>query len=203
MTEEAIQPVANENTKTEEFVPAWKIKADKLKKGIEQDLGVQVVFRSDNNVACEPTLVSEKQESNSYPYVVEEPAGFIAPKYEWFGTRKGWIETANIKQGQDLAKLQEQVNTLQGNVDSLADTKQAVANDKQELMGQIQELKNSDKENTKSLAQILTMVSMLAAQKQPASPTNSNNVNTTQDTAPNSDTEDSTQDTKPVEEGEN
>lgn len=98
----------NANT-TDTFVPAWKIKYDKLKKKAASD--EQVVFRSDKYYDCLPVLMS-KQTTMIYPFVAEEPTGYIAPKYNWDLIGRGWVETASLTQGKEIEMLKAQVADL-------------------------------------------------------------------------------------------
>lgn len=110
------------------FVPAWQVKSDKLKEAVQQGYGVQVVYKSTNEESCEPTLVTEGQASDNYPFVVEEPVGFIAPKFLWNGTTRGWVETASTQQGKVLAEAQNKIAELQQQVTDLGATAGQVDN---------------------------------------------------------------------------
>lgn len=156
------------------FVPAWQVKSDKLKEAVQQGYGVQVVYKSTNEEPCEPTLVTEGQASDNYPFVVEEPVGFVAPKFLWNGATRGWVETASIQQGKVLAEAQSNIAELQqqatdfgktvGQVDTVNKQVQA---DKTEFTNAITALKQSSQETSSAiqtqLGQLITMVSSLAA----------------------------------------
>lgn len=73
MTEETNAPTqGTEPEQQASFTkPEWLVKTEKLKEAVKQGLGAQVVFRSDNNVDCEPQLASEPQSTTVYPTVVE------------------------------------------------------------------------------------------------------------------------------------
>lgn len=161
-------------TEATSFVPDWKIKSDKLKEAVQQGYGMQVVYKSTNEEPCEPTLVTERQASDNYPFVVEEPVGFIAPKFLWNGTPRGWIETASIQQGKALAEVQSNIAELQQQVTDFGKTagqveavNKQVQADETEFTSAITALKQSSQENSSAiqtqLGQLITMVSSLAS----------------------------------------
>jgi hypothetical protein len=165
---------AAQATETASFVPAWQVKSDKLKEAVQQGYGVQVVYKSTNEESCEPTLVTEEQASDNYPFVVEEPVGFIAPKFLWNGTTRGWIETASIQQGKVLAEAQNNIAELQQQVTDFGKTagqvdtaNKQIQADKTEFTNAITALKQNSQETSSAiqtqLGQLITMVSSLAA----------------------------------------
>lgn len=166
-------------TETASFVPAWQAKSDKLKEAVHQGYGVQVVYKSTNEEPCEPTLVTEVQASNNYPFVVEEPVGFVTPKFLWNGTTRGWIETASIQQGKDLATAQNNIAKLQQQVTDFGKTAGQVDNvnkqvqaDEAEFTNAITTLKQNSQENSSAtqvqLGHLITMVSSLVVANKPA-----------------------------------
>ena len=165
---------AAQATETASFVPAWQVKSDKLKEAVQQGYGVQVVYKSTNEESCEPTLVTEEQASDNYPFVVEEPVGFVAPKFLWNGTTRGWIETASIQQGKVLAEAQNNIAELQQQVTDFGKTagqvdtaNKQIQADKTEFTNAITALKQNSQETSSAiqtqLGQLITMVSSLAA----------------------------------------
>ena len=161
-------------TETTSFVPDWQAKSDKLKEAVQQGYGVQVVYKSTNEEPCEPTLITEKQASDNYPFVVKEPVGFVAPKYLWNGTTRGWIETASIQQGKDLAtaqnnivKLQQQVTELGATAGQVNTVNKQVQADEAEFANAITALKQNSQENSSAiqvqLGHLITIVSSLVA----------------------------------------
>lgn len=166
------QPV--QAAETASFVPTWQVKSDKLKEAVQQGYGVQVVYKSTNEEPCEPTLVTEEQVNDNYPFVVEEPVGFVAPKFLWSGTKRGWIETASIQQGKVLAEAQNNIAKLQQQVTDFGKTAGQVDNvnkkiqaDETEFTNAITALKQNSQENSSAiqaqLGQLITMVSSLAS----------------------------------------
>lgn len=161
MTEETTTTGANTGsteTKTADtFVPAWKIKSDEYKAKASDD--EQVVYRSDQYNDCLPVLMP-KSSAITYPFIAEEPKGFIAPKYNWGPVEKGWVETASIAQAKDIKLLKNQVADIQKNNES-------VAQDNKEITEKINNIseksENYEKSNSQQLGQILTMVSTLLA----------------------------------------
>ncbi|WP_303865169.1 hypothetical protein [Alkalibaculum bacchi] len=165
---------AAQATEPASFVPAWQVKSDKLKEAVQQGYGVQVVYKSTNEESCEPTLVTEEQASDNYPFVVEEPVGFIAPKFLWNGTTRGWIETASIQQGKVLAEAQNNIAELQQQVTDFGKTagqvdtaNKQIQADETEFTKAITALKQNSQETSSAiqtqLGQLITIVSSLAA----------------------------------------
>lgn len=113
MTEETTNTT---QTKSDTFVPAWKIKADELKAKAADD--EQVVYRSDNYYDCLPVLMP-KQTVITFPFVAEEPTGFIAPKYNWSPIGKGWAETASLTQAKEIEMLKANVADLKETADDV------------------------------------------------------------------------------------
>lgn len=111
MTEETTNSAVNAETTekqaTETFVPAWKIKADNLKKKLADN--EQVFYESDQYFDCLP-IARPKDAPNVFPFTSEEPTGFIAPKMDW-GNRH-WVETASIQQGKDIEEMKSQIAEL-------------------------------------------------------------------------------------------
>ena len=173
---------AAQATEPASFVPAWQVKSDKLKEAVQQGYGVQVVYKSTNEESCEPTLVTEEQASDNYPFVVEEPVGFIAPKFLWNGTTRGWVETASIQQGKVLAEAQNNIAELQQQVTDFGKTagqvdtaNKQIQADETEFTKAITALKQNSQENSSAiqtqLGQLITMVSSLAAANKPEAQT--------------------------------
>ena len=72
-------------------IPVWKQRADNLVDKV--DSNSQLVYKSNNLVDCEPTIIGHMLSANEYPNVVEAPdAGMIQPKYNWQKTR--WEDLA-------------------------------------------------------------------------------------------------------------
>lgn len=174
MTEETTNTTSATETKSDTFVPAWKIKSDELKKKVGPD--EQVVYRSDNYYDCLPVLMPAKQATSVYPYVVEEPIGYIAPKYSWNSENRDWIETASIQQGKEIEILKAQVADLKENNQTATQATQKI----DEKVNAITEKSEKyEKSNSQQLGQILTMVSTLLAKSTlgttPTTPTTNTN----------------------------
>lgn len=169
MTEETTTSANTESTKTktaDTFIPAWKIRSDELKAKASDD--EQVVYRSDQYNDCLPVLMP-KSAVITYPFIAEEPTGFIAPKMDWTPGRCHWIETASIQQGKDIAILKEQVETLK-KID------QSASQDSQKITQRVNDMSEKtekyEKQNSQQLGQLLTMVSTLIAKSGTAANTN-------------------------------
>lgn len=161
MTEETTNSAVNAETTekqaTETFVPAWKIKADNLKKKLADD--EQVFYESDQYFDCLP-VIRPKTAPNLFPFTSEEPAGFIAPKMDWTPGNRRWVETASIQQGKDIEVLKNQVKLLK-------DAGQTASQDNQKITEQVNTISektdNYEKQSSQQLGQLLTMVSTLIA----------------------------------------
>lgn len=119
MTEETTTSANTESTETktaDTFVPAWKIRSDELKAKASDD--EQVVYRSDQYNDCLPVLMP-KSAVITYPFVAEEPTGFIAPKYNWGPIGKGWVETASLTQAKEIEMLKANVADLKETADDV------------------------------------------------------------------------------------
>lgn len=117
MTEETTNTnVSATETKSDTFVPAWKIKSDELKAKAADD--EQVVYRSDQYYDCLPVLMP-KTAVITYPFIAEEPIGFIAPKYNWGPIGKGWVETASLTQAKEIEMLKANVADLKETADDV------------------------------------------------------------------------------------
>lgn len=119
MTEETTTSANTESTETktaDTFVPAWKIKSDEYKKKAADD--EQVVYRSDQYYDCLPMLMS-KEAAITFPFIAEEPIGFIAPKYNWSPIGKGWVETASLTQAKEIEMLKVNVADLKETADDV------------------------------------------------------------------------------------
>ncbi|WP_265668310.1 hypothetical protein [Lactobacillus amylovorus] len=159
MTEETTNSGVNTETTekqaTDTFVPAWKIKADKVKEELGDN--EQVFYESDQYFDCLP-IARPKDAPNVFPFTSEEPTGFIAPKMDW-GNRH-WVETASIQQGKDIEVLKNQVKLLK-------DAGQTASQDNQKITEQVNTISektdNYEKQSSQQLGQLLTMVSTLIA----------------------------------------
>lgn len=152
MVEETNQTATPEVAKTDTaFVPEWKVKADKLKKGIEEGLGVQIVFDAPQNGGCEPRLSSTKVTRDNYPTVIEEPTGLICPQFNWFSsdsTKRGWFEAAPAAQGRKIEELSDDLKKV---VQNQMQIKQDQANADKEKQA-------DDKKNDQAI-KLMTMIS--------------------------------------------
>lgn len=171
MTETANTSVNNGTTETQTtdtFVPAWKIKADELKKKASADEAV--FYESDQYFDCLPVL-RPKEAPAVFPFTAEEPTGFIAPKMDWTPGRRHWIETASIQQGKDIETLKTQVATLKKVGQTASQDNQKIA---QQVTDMSEKTEKYEKQNSQQLGQLLTMVSTLIAKSGTAPAANTN-----------------------------
>lgn len=121
MAEQTTEPQA---TEPNENKPEWLVKTEKLEEAVKQGLGVQVVFKSNDETDCEPQLATEKVADTSWPTVVEEPPkSFQNPKYIWTGAFRGWIDNNIVAQGKEIEQIKDDVKSLNDYKDT--QTKQA------------------------------------------------------------------------------
>jgi uncharacterized coiled-coil protein SlyX len=105
----------------------WQEIADNLAKQKEKDnLDVQLVYTSNNDINCMPTFIPLKITDNLYPYVVEAPTGMKDPKYNWQTVQ--WEDKDIERQAdaittlkQNVAKQQETLATMQDALNKNAD----------------------------------------------------------------------------------
>lgn len=146
-----------ETENTQNFVPAWKIKADHVKENLADN--EQVFYESDQYFDCLP-VARPKDAPNIFPFTSEEPTGFVAPKMDWTPGNHHWIETASIQQGKDIEVLKNQVKLLK-------DAGQTASQDNQKITEQVNTISektdNYEKQSSQQLGQLLTMVSTLIA----------------------------------------
>ena len=146
-----------ETENAQNFVPAWKIKADHVKENLADN--EQVFYESDQYFDCLP-VARPKDAPNIFPFTSEEPTGFVAPKMDWAPGNHHWIETASIQQGKDIEVLKNQVKLLK-------DAGQTASQDNQKITEQVNTISektdNYEKQSSQQLGQLLTMVSTLIA----------------------------------------
>lgn len=90
--------------------PKWLIDTEDLEKDVAKHPDWQVVWNSDHNDYCVPTISTKTLTTDDYPAVVTRPTGFWNPKYDW--TTHKWEETANIQQGKVIEDLKKKVSEL-------------------------------------------------------------------------------------------
>ncbi|RVU71769.1 MULTISPECIES: hypothetical protein [Lactobacillus] len=111
------------STPTVEENKNWQDKANEMKKQVGNGLFVQLAYRSDEKHDCEPVLLSEKQDFNRYPIVVDVPTGLTSPKFNW-STGK-WLENSTSGVANQLAKIKDRVEAIQQQQDESAKAKTA------------------------------------------------------------------------------
>ena len=89
----------------------WQDKANEMKKQVGNGLFVQLAYRSDEKHDCEPVLLSEKQDFNRFPIVVDVPTGLTSPKFNW-STGK-WVENTTAGLANQLVEVKENVEKIQ------------------------------------------------------------------------------------------
>lgn len=156
-------------------LPEWKQKADKLNEAIKKDptLGVQVVYRSfdklNDDPCVVPVLVSEKQDADEYPYVIEEPpATMQSPKMQWFGENRGWYENDVSAQGSRITALGKQNQDINKSLNDLKQEHQDTVNAGQTQNKKIDQLVQLVTVTNANVGQIMAALKAQAAK--PASP---------------------------------
>lgn len=90
-------------------IPVWKQRADNLVDKV--DSNSQLVYKSNNSVDCEPTIIGHTLSANEYPNVVEAPdVGMVHPKYNWQKTR--WEDLALTSVLENVSNLTSEVSGL-------------------------------------------------------------------------------------------
>ena len=111
-----------------------------------QTKGLVQVYKSTDTVPCEPWFAPADAEV-AYPFTADKPdASLKVPKYDWANRR--WIEMDGAVQGQQLADVKEQV---------------------QSLSKDINEGKKTDTEMNQQLGSLVKLLSAIpTAEKEPA-----------------------------------
>lgn len=135
----------------------WEDTADKIKPMInENSLWKQIGYKSNNEVDCEPILLTKKQEENIFPIVVEAPTGLNNPKYIW--EKHMWVDQSAASNSVRLTQTEKALKTVQEQAES-------VSAENKTLKETLTNIEESQKDQTKTLAQMLQMMAPLLTPK--------------------------------------
>lgn len=133
----------------------WQDIANERKKLISDDgLWHQIGYVSNDDVDCEPILLSRKHDTDIWPIVLTEPTGLNHPKYDW--NKHQWIE-------QDAASNSVRLKEVEQKVDSVQKVTTAVTQDNTALQQSLTDIANGQQQQTETLAQMLQMIAPIVA----------------------------------------
>ena len=133
----------------------WQDIANERKKLISDDgLWHQIGYVSNDDVDCEPILLSTKHDVDVWPIVVTEPSGLNNPKYDW--TKHQWIE-------QDAASNSVRLKEVEQKIDSVQQATTSVTQDNNALQQSLTNIANGQQAQSQQLAQLLQLVAPIVA----------------------------------------
>lgn len=139
---------------TEETTNAnWQDLANNLKQRIDKNsLWHQIGYISNDQIDCEPILLSGTHNDNFWPVIIDEPpADMVHPKYVY--SKHEWVE-------QDAASNSSRLTNVETAVKTLKQTDEQVAKDNTEI-------KNSLSDNAKVQAEMLKLIGSATSPKAP------------------------------------
>lgn len=135
----------------------WQETADNIKPMInENSIWKQIGYMSNNNVDCEPILLSQKHDNDFYPIIIEKPTGMNNPKYDW--TKHMWVD-------QDATSNSVRLTNAEKAIQSAQEQTKTVSAENQTLKDGLSNIEKGQKDQTQSLAQIVQMVAPLLTPK--------------------------------------
>lgn len=133
----------------------WQDIANERKKLISDDgLWHQIGYVSNDDVDCEPILLSRKHDTDIWPIVLTEPTGLNHPKYDW--TKHQWIE-------QDAASNSVRLKEAEQKIVSLQETANNVNQDNNALQQSLDGISKGQQAQSQQLAQLLQLVAPIVA----------------------------------------
>lgn len=133
----------------------WQYLANERKKLISDDgLWHQIGYVSNDDVDCEPILLSTKHDVDVWPIVATEPSGLNNPKYDW--TKHQWIE-------QDAASNSVRLKEVEQKIDSVQQATTSVTQDNNALQQSLTNIANGQQAQSQQLAQLLQLVAPIVA----------------------------------------
>lgn len=133
----------------------WQYLANERKKLISDDgLWHQIGYVSNDDVDCEPILLSTKHDVDVWPIVVTEPSGLNNPKYDW--TKHQWIE-------QDAASNSVRLKEVEQKIDSVQQATTSVTQDNNALQHSLDGISKGQQAQSQQLAQLLQLVAPMVA----------------------------------------
>lgn len=133
----------------------WQDIANERKKLISDDgLWHQIGYVSNDDVDCEPILLSRKHTQDFYPVILEEPTGLNNPRYD--RNKRQWVE-------QDAASNSVRLKEVEQKIDSVQQATTAVTQDNTALQQSLTNIANGQQQQTETLAQMLQMIAPIVA----------------------------------------
>ena len=133
----------------------WQDIANERKKLISDDgLWHQIGYVSNDDVDCEPILLSTKHDTDIWPIVVTEPTGLNRPKYDW--NKHQWIE-------QDAASNSVRLKEVEQKIDSVQKETTSVTQDNNALQQALDGISKGQQVQSQQLAQMLQLIAPIVA----------------------------------------
>ena len=133
----------------------WQETADNLKPIIsENSMWKQIGYISNNDVDCEPILLTKKHEENIYPIVVEAPTGMNNPKYDW--TKHMWVD-------QDAASTSVRLTNAEKAIQTAQEQAATTASENKDLKDSLDGIAKSQTEQSKQMAEMLQLLAPVVA----------------------------------------
>ena len=133
----------------------WQETADNIKPMIsDNSMWKQIGYMSNDDVDCEPILLTEKHDNNFYPVVVEAPTGFNNPKYIW--EKHMWVDQDATSNSVRLTNAEKAIQTAQEQATS-------ATNENKDLKNSLDDIAKSQTEQSKQMAQMLQLLAPAVA----------------------------------------
>lgn len=133
----------------------WQDIANERKKLISDDgLWHQIGYVSNDDVDCEPILLSRKHDTDIWPIVLTEPTGLNHPKYDW--SKHQWIE-------QDAASNSVRLKEVEQKIDSVQKETTSVTQDNNALQQALDGISKGQQAQSQQLAQMLQLIAPIVA----------------------------------------
>lgn len=135
----------------------WQDIANDLTKQIDENsIWKQIGYMSNNDVDCEPILLSQKHDSDLYPIVITAPADLNNPKYDW--TKHMWVD-------QDAASTSVRLTNAEKAIQTAQEQAKTISTENQTLKDSLSNIEKGQKDQTQTLAQVVQMMAPLLTSK--------------------------------------
>ena len=135
----------------------WQDTANDLTKQIDENsIWKQIGYMSNNDVDCEPILLSKKHNNDFYPVVIEAPTDLNNPKYDW--TKHVWVD-------QDAANTSVRLTNAEKAIQTAQEQAKTISTENQTLKDSLSNIEKGQKDQTQTLAQVVQMVAPLLTPK--------------------------------------
>lgn len=133
----------------------WQDIANERKKLISDDgLWHQIGYVSNDDVDCEPILLSREHDTDIWPIVLTEPTGLNHPKYDW--NKHQWVE-------QDAASNSVRLKEVEQKIDSVQKETTSVTQDNNALQQALDGISKGQQAQSQQLAQMLQLIAPIVA----------------------------------------